>query len=266
MKHELTPLTLAEMLAYLNGELSPEATAAMDARLAAHPEDVAALEALVLELEVGKTSPDAIAEQESQFLAALENLEDDAPVRSRHDDPAAQAAEIAPAKTGRRLRTWWPIAAAIAILAVPAFLLLPRSISPETAFKTYFEPYENVVNVRASTPMDPRIRRGFEAYDASLFEEAAAQFEARLAEDSTDLYANLYGGISLLAIGDTEAAIPLLGYVGNGNNSLQQAGKWYLSLAILRSGDKSLAEKHLDELARSKGKYPDLARALLEDI
>ena len=258
------PLSLAEMLAYLEGRLSPEATAEMDAHLATSPEDVLALEALTIELEEGSLDADGIRLAETDFLAALGEVEGTPASLSK---TAAPESPVIPLKKARSFRAWWAVVAAILILAIPAVLLWPRGMSGGEAFNTYFEPYENVVTARAgSTPTDTRIRLGLEAYDAFLYEEASRQFQKRLAEDATDLYASLYGGISLLALDQPEAAIPPLSFVADGNSAMQQQGIWYLALAHLQLGQEADARKRLNALASGKGKYPKRARALLADL
>jgi len=87
---------------------------------------------------------------------------------------------------------------------------------------------------------------------------------------TTKLYGNYYKALSLMSLGNEDAAIPLLNQTipQNAPQSLKVKSRWYLALAYIKHNERSLASTLLESLANdsSSGAYKNKARKLLSDL
>lgn len=272
-----TPLALETMLAYLQGNLSPEEAALVDERLANSPADADAMEALSLSLDEDGTEGSEVFQAEQDLLSMLDSMEMDldneiSNAQPENGNPENQAGSDeltstvnSPAKRRSPFRAYLAIAATILLLLVPTVLMWPGSMTGPEASTAYFRPYPDIISDR-SLGVDPTLLEGIGYYNEEQYAQAASTMEGYVNAHPGELTPILYAGISHYAEGNHESAIKHLNIVANSSSELEEVGIWYLSLTHLSKGDKESAFPLLDKLTHSKGKYANQAAELLEDI
>ncbi len=162
------------------------------------------------------------------------------------------------------------IAAAIALLIVAIFLLKPfnQHISTEELYAANFSiPAENIIT-RDQIEIDSDLMNAINAYNSGDFKNAIPYFDKYLQKDSSNIGAQFYHAISLLADNHSVAGIAKL------NNLLERkedsiyhiSAKWYLGLGYLQSGDEQNAKIIFESIADSSSSYSLKATKILNSL
>jgi len=138
------------------------------------------------------------------------------------------------------------------VIAIGSFLIFnPFSVNTQSVYADNFEPYKNVVTpIVRGEHENSEESTAFMSYKNKDYELAAEQFE-KLYENTKRPYFLLYQANSLLALNNTEKAIPLLEKHIGFNDQLSERGKWYLSLAYLKENRKKDAIELLEDLVHT---------------
>lgn len=157
------------------------------------------------------------------------------------------------------------IAATVLILLLAyQFLKTPATHAPEALFASNFEPYNMVMNQRASLPT--LVAEAASAYEAAAYENAAKAFRQLEAENQGEVVFQFYLAISELALDNSAQAIPLLKEIIRQDHPLfAEQSRWYLALAYLHNGDIELTKSQLQKIQPEEFQYP-AAQKILDQL
>ena len=241
--------------AYYRGELTP----AEEEKLRARIREDAAFAADVREWEAVFQAMRPTEEERSERDALRERY------RKLRDTPAVPAA---PAP--RRLPRWWAVAAAVVVVTALAVWLLREPTAdaapPPAVASDYPFMGRDGARLGADTVSQATLKRAYDAYDEADYAVAAPVLLRReaIAADSLNL---LYGGVALLNLGETEAAIDALARLlpSSYYEDFFPEINYYLGAAYRAAGQEAAARERLRLAAAEPGKYGEAARAALEE-
>lgn len=164
-------------------------------------------------------------------------------------------------------QTWFRAAAGFAFLLIAAYGLIYLQFNNRSLSKDAFSPYNNAMTVRdPDAKLNALLQKGMEAYSDEKYEEAIQAF-SQLPQDSSQVLARLYLGISYLATDQAEAAIQELDFVKELASPVQESASWYMILAQLQVGEQKSALEGLEALiSEGSPKYKVDAQALMQKI
>jgi len=164
---------------------------------------------------------------------------------------------------------WYPYAAAIIILIGLGFFYFNAQPDPQELYAEYFEAYPNVVAplVRENTDQgEDDMALAFRHYDAGDYAGAASLFQTLYQRTNKD-YAFFYHSVSLMAAGETNAAISALEqHDWNDPQTHQTNSHWYLGLGHLKLENKEKAVMHLQQVANSGAPLAKQAKEILQKL
>lgn len=222
---------------YFEGDLSPEEEEALLQRVEQDPE----------------------FRQEWEYRQAVKK----AIHRKEREELKGFLKEVEAGRGQGKIRLWAGAAASVILLTGIWFYFL-RDNSQSLAL-AYFHPLPNMVSpVVRSTDSTHEAGEAFRAYEAGDYSEALSEFK----KAGEKPYAALYRGISYLALDSTEAALRTLNGFGatDDNLPLETYRKWYLGIALLKSGEKDRAKELFSELAAYANPVQEKAKKLLQEL
>ena len=237
--------TLAQMRAYLHGEMPGEAAAEMEAALSSDPLLAGAMERLEAELDRQARSPEELATLESAFRDAIP-------------------------RQHIKTKPFWPmmaVAAGVALLAGFLFWsnFANKPADPQQLFAENFMPYEDVITQRSGdSKTEILLQQAMRAYNNEAYVGASEAFRQLLIEEPQTSIVNLYYSNSLLATGKSDLALKQTRLLlRQGEPLLHPAARWYEGLAYLQKEDIDKAKHVLGGLAAEGGVFGERAEALL---
>lgn len=251
-----TCLTSSEMTAYLREELDSKSATLIDEHLADCELCCDALEALSTDEDEGL----GLSEMEMAVNAFQEQIASEVVASNDEREEAAQVRKLP--------RSFWRAAAVVLLIAsIFWFWQQRQTISGESLFISYFEPYEDLVSTRSGEgPSETRMAAGMELYNAKAFKQAALEFDAILKTgEGTDL-TRLYLAISYLSLHRQKEANVHLLQVADGDGAVKDIAEWYLGLSSVKLGDKEAARRHFNKVVKEQGVFAKEAREILEKL
>lgn len=162
----------------------------------------------------------------------------------------------------------WIVAASVLLITGIGIttLINPFATSTDQLYADNFEPYKNVVtpSVRSEDIIDLE-KKAFLDYESGYYKKASTQF-AELYKEKPKSYFLLYQANCLMALNAINQAIPLLEKQINDDSPLAVRGKWYLSLAYLKEGNKKKAKILLIEVISEGSFKTTAATRLLQEL
>lgn len=246
--------------AYLKGQLDEKAKQKMEEKIHSSPSFAAEVEAYrpliegfnALELE-------HFEEQMAQWE------------RKHQQGGALKVVGKAQSKSNRR---WLSIAAAIALLLIPAGILLFNNADQAgaavannelEAFEQYFEPtpYQLVSRTAISPDEDEEkarleaiLNNAISAYNAKEYSTAIDLFSAYVAEKPESMHINFFLGVSYLAENQIDPAKAIFNeLIKHKHNMYHDQAEWYLALAELKSENLKQAMRLLRRMKRKDAHY-----------
>ncbi|MBX2845960.1 MAG: hypothetical protein KTR13_07060 [Saprospiraceae bacterium] len=194
-------------------------------------------------------------EQDESFKALLDEAIVKAAGRSALKQQLKQisADYEAPAVTTKR-RSIGPlkgllVAASVAILGLLAVqFFLPKSLSSDSAFQTYYKPYPDITTQRGSVD-STLARTAMERYSKADYVGSIQAFEEVASLNKLSPLDSFYYGQALLANQQTNEALPF--FDTTTKHLLREEATWYFMLTLLKTGQKeeaiSLAQQIADD-------------------
>ena len=198
---------------------------------------------------------------------------------------ALAASPPAPPRSRRRFLNkavpWAKAAAVIALLAATAgiyFFLQPSTNASQQLYNAYFEPVGSAIPGTGLRKASDQARperaaraRALQLYEQGAFEQALPHFEHHLSRSPSDADVRFYYGITLMGAGQHAAAISeLQRATAEATSAAYRSGsRWYLSLALLKTGATGQAKMQLQTLLREsdeRSSYHRQAAALWRDL
>ncbi len=249
--------SLAEMKAYLQGELPAAKLQEMEASLLTDPLLAGAMEALEESLD---SQPRDTAELEALTASFRHAIPGNANIEK------AKSASVRRFNTSQLLRY-----AAVAILLITGGWFIWQNLggqaSSEELFAMNFSPYEDVITARSGEETDALLKEAMRYYNASIYPQALATFEKILVTDPEQPFVLLYAGISGIAANQPAKALDYLTRLNELKHPvLQDISLWYTAMAHLKNGDQANAKDVLNGLLTSKTAYGEQAKQLLERL
>ncbi len=126
----------------------------------------------------------------------------------------------------------------------------PFTVDTQKLYNSYFSPYKNVVTpiIREESTNKEEIA-AFKHYKNQEYHIAAHKFDS-LYQQTQKSYLLLYQANALLAVKDSDCAIPLLEQHITLKDQLSDRSKWYLALAYLKEDRRAESVFLLQELLR----------------
>ncbi len=267
---------------YLRGELSESEVVALQARLANEPQLASTLNELQniqdgiryhrlqeklteiqsWEIDIVNEAPNDSFEadvnqairfsKQKELLAEIKGFE------------LAEAEVPTPTNSKQQLhRTWWTMAAGIAILLSAAWFLWDgereNAMTNEELFAEYFEPYPANM-VKRGGEVDS-LMMGYLAYESGDYVTAIEIFEVQ-----TDTISQFFLGVSYLGIGEVHKAIETLKKYEVVAVVLKDQSLWYRALSHIKLDNKSEAIDLLEKIKSSNPSIQIKPRILIDKL
>ena len=171
--------------------------------------------------------------------------------------------------TKKKNLTWWYIAAsALILLGITYFIGIKQSLSNDTLFAQYFEPYRNITQPVVRSDAQESIKEAaFHAYENGQFQKALNLFDQVLLnkEEANILF---YKANVLLSLNQPKMAVPILQQDISVIDSFSEKRYWYLALSYLKLNQIEKSKETLQillDIPNSEYKKKEAA-ALLEKM
>jgi tetratricopeptide (TPR) repeat protein len=163
----------------------------------------------------------------------------------------------------------YSIAAAAVIAGLFLFIrvLLPSS-DPDRVFRTYYEPFNIIQPVTRSIESDIQgsLNSAIESYRSGRYEEAYLGFSDILKKDTSFVPARFFLGLTDLASGKYNEAVRDFEEVNSRKSEFVKEARWYLGLALLKTGDLKGARECFLTLSQSPGYFKDRSEKILRRL
>jgi tetratricopeptide (TPR) repeat protein len=158
-------------------------------------------------------------------------------------------------------------AAAIAGVFILIRTLLPSS-DPGEIFSSYYKPFEAISTItRGLNTNEPdNYSAAIKSYMEGDYPAATAGFEGVSENDPSYASSRFYAGLSQLALGNYNKAIPLLSDNLAMSGEYGKEARWYLGLAYLKASDKEKASECFRFLSSSDGFYRERSAKILRRL
>jgi TolA-binding protein len=204
-------------------------------------------------------------------------------VRYQKEDPAVVFSKMeralgvaAPPARNLNSRKILTIAASFLVLLSVAYIALfqTSTVSGEEIYNAHFSSISYVdSDLQRGTRTDGSAKasikdKAIEAYSAEDYATAEGLFQLYLQEENpTDRTARFFYGITLLARGKVQAAIPIFKDIKNNPPvaGLQRPATYYLALSYVRQDQPEQALPHLQSLTDKQDRYGRAAKGVLKD-
>ena len=158
--------------------------------------------------------------------------------------------------TGNRLFRIACSVVAILALAVAVKLLFFSTASSERIFDRYYSPYDADVLCRSDQPAAVAMNNAILLYGQGRYPEALASLDSSNTPGEPGYLASFYRGLLYLQTGEPAKAVHQFKEIPEGWNSGYRIHRdWYLSLALLKTGNKTSAIEILNKLRSPDGFY-----------
>ena len=143
----------------------------------------------------------------------------------------------------KTLKTWWLVAASIAILIVSGLYFYKTDYSNKALFANYYQTPKNIVHpiVRNGNQQDD-LTNAFIAYQKEDYSTAQKLFSS-LYDTKQESFLLFYEGIALMELSQTDLAIQTLEEHIKYNDVVSHKTNWYLALAYLKKGEVPKAKE-----------------------
>jgi len=195
------------------------------------------------------------------------NIEDvEADLKKKFSTVQENTAPTVDKPTVKLYRILLPLAAAAAIIL---FLIIPNGTAPDAIYQEYFSPapdmFSGIQRDDSNPPELSDFAKAMKLYNQSKYKQATALLENIPDSDAQKSVANLYEGVSLMAIGNSKEAATILGTIQN--TEIQDVKDWYLGLAYLKNNQLVDCKKILNTIANNPTHYQyKKAKEILEKL
>ncbi len=167
-----------------------------------------------------------------------------------------------------QLRSSRFIAAAASIIILLAagigLIWMQSHQSTSALFNQYFEPETAAFNVRSSSSsIEQPVLQGMQYYELHDYDAALEMFD----KAPNNLMGKLYGGLSLMELGDFDkASVKFLAIIQHNDNLFIDQAQWYLGLCYLRTSKQKQAVEMFTSIADQNGVFKTKAQKILREL
>jgi tetratricopeptide (TPR) repeat protein len=156
-------------------------------------------------------------------------------------------------------------ASVIIFLIAGGYWFAWSAYSDDQLYADSFATYPNQFSVMGSEEKNS-FTDGLEHYDRGDYKEAIASFKNISRENEYFVPAQLYTGVSYLAMEQPDSAVTALNNLLVNETTYSDAARWYLALAYLKNEDESNAITLLESIVDRKGFQAHQAKELLQKL
>lgn len=161
---------------------------------------------------------------------------------------------------------WMRIAASLLIfLVVGGYFFIRSEYRTDQLFSDSFSAYPNQFSVMGADEKNV-FTEALRHYDKQEYEEAIAGFSKVPEENEYAVPAQLYMGISFLALDNSGESINVLEKLMSRETTYSDAARWYLALAYLKNDNENKAISLLENIVQVKGFQSQQAEKLLQKL
>ena len=233
---------------YLRDELTAEERTAFEAEMAADPE-------LKNEVELHRMVHDTLGDPaEHAFRQTLGDVATEFHAKQRTQS-----------KTRRLNPNWRIVSMAASVLLLVGVFAWLNTRQSAGGFDS-FEPYAMVLTQRSqadTAAMDVLITRAVQQYESEEYQAAATSFAQLKAMDPSAVSFAFYEGVSRLAVEQYDEAIAIFRQVlDTPDHLLIEQSRWYLGLALWKSGDEDGAREVFQAIGAGEFNYSKAQKLL----
>lgn len=203
-----------------------------------------------------------LKEEEKMELEALRGV-----IISPAGDPGTSGKQGG--RSGGRLKKIWYAAAAVLLIAVAIPVLYQTfggKTDPGKLFRARYQRFTAFDKLQEATRTGDDLQEAVGAYGSGHYTEAISILEPLLDSEKKEL-AGFYTGLCLIGTGDFDgAAVRLRTVLASDDPRLVGYARWYLGLALLRSGDIETAREQFTILRDSGTDMARDARKILRKM
>ncbi len=160
----------------------------------------------------------------------------------------------------------WVLIGALVLAALSLGLFIKtKSVVVENPpmAELYFKSYPNYVTDIKRGEQDPDVSDAYAAYENNNFEQAVKEFERLVSLTPED---QLYYAISLQGVKKWSSSFEALSQLDDLKNEFHDARDWYMSLSMIAIGNEEAAKLILTRLSDSNNFFSESARELLDKL
>lgn len=165
----------------------------------------------------------------------------------------------------RSSRVFAAAASILILLAAGIGLIWMQSHQSTNAiFTQYFEPETAAFNVRSSnSSIEQPVLQGMQYYELHDYDAALEMFD----KAPNNLMGKLYGGLSLMELGDFDkATAKFQAIIQHNDNLFIDQAQWYLGLCYLRTSKQKQAVEMFTSIADQNGVFKTKAQKILREL
>lgn len=168
--------------------------------------------------------------------------------------PGAKIVEMTSVKKESRFKMLYRVAAAACVLVLIGVGVM-QFVGGNTDAQLFNQNFNHLqATFVERDDSNSYLTEAVDLYEKKQYAAANPKFDAFLAKDPNNIAASLYAGISHLAVGETNKAIPLFQKViADQNENYTESAQWYLALSYLKNKDKNAAKTLLEEIRNTPG-------------
>lgn len=181
--------------------------------------------------------------------------------------PERQHTKVVPMRASRQ---WMRYAAALAVLMIPAYMLINslNSSSPAELYAEHFRPYEDLISTRSAAvdDVDETLVKAMALYNEGAYSDAAPLLSNALSVDPGNHLLKLYSGIAYLGNDQFDEARFQFEELLDQPTMFRAHAEWYLALTYVKNAQLEEAAGLLGNIAMEEGAYQAQATELLEAL
>ncbi len=160
------------------------------------------------------------------------------------------------------------LAASILIIVGLTAMLKLAPVNNEKLYDKYYEAYPSYgLSRSASTDMDQNLKQGLVLFSEQNYADALGVFKSIIENDTENSVARFYAGQSYQNLDENRNAInEYKSVVEHQQNLFVEQAEWYMSLCLIKEGEKQMAAQQLNKIVASNGYYTQDAKTLLRRL
>ena len=160
------------------------------------------------------------------------------------------------------------LAASLLILVGLTALLKLSPVNSERLYNKYYETYPSYgISRTASSEINQDLKQGLLLFGEKNYADALGVFKNIIEDDAENSVARFYAGQSYQNLDNNVSAINEYKTVVKHNENLfVEQAEWYMSLCLIKEGDKQQATEQLNTIVANNGYYKQDAKTLLRRL
>lgn len=169
--------------------------------------------------------------------------------------------------TRRNWKVYYRIAAVLVVAVAALLYLFGQKPQHEILFDKYFKPYPNTIPITRGESEEIELKRGLAEYEFENYEQAIIILEDVVTSKPENTAAKFYLGMSHLCLHQPDSAVAQFrSVIQHGKNPFVEPARWYLGLAVLKSGKLDQASTIFSNLRAESQSYQQRSSDILNSL